>query len=83
MFLPMLREQSTNMSDIVSALSTSVRGNLEKPDKEGKPEEPKMVSMEAFKEEKDDAVTVFATGTRNAIRPFCCPPEDYWGSMKR
>ena len=36
-----------------------------------------------FDTEVDDAVTVFATGTRNALRPFCCPPENYWGKMDR
>ena len=84
LILPMINKQNSNMTDLVSLLSNSVgkSGQGEK-EKENKPEEPKLVEIRDFHTEVDDAVTVFATGTRNALRPFCCPPENYWGKMDR
>ena len=85
LFLPVMQLQSSSMTELggqmVSAVNT-MRGTS-KVEKEGKPEEPILVKVGDFSEEQDDAVNQFAHGIRNSLRPFCCPPKDYWGGVSR
>ena len=84
LIMPIISKQNTNMTDLVSFLSSSMgKANPGEKDKDSKPEEPKMEEMSDFRGETDDAITTFAFGARNALRPFCCPPENYWGKMDR
>ena len=76
---PLIQKQGSDMSDVISALQSSRKTEKEK----NRPEEPKTVQLGDFREEIDDAVTVFAHGARNALRPFCCAPRDYWGGVGR
>ena len=85
LLIPVMQQQSSNMAgfgeQMVTAMST-MRGH-QKAEKEGKPEEPKLINVADFVDEKDDATTCFAHGIKNAIRPFGCPPKDYWGGVSR
>ena len=84
LLMPMMSQQSNNMTDLVSFLSSSmVKSNQGEKEKDSKPEEPKLVEMSDFSEETDDAIMTFAVKARNALRPFCCPPDNYWGKMDR
>ena len=87
LIVPLIQRQRTDMSEfggqMVSALSAfKVPGAGDK--KEDKlSEEPIMVDMNQFLDEKDDAMTTFAFGVRNALRPFNCRPKDYWKGLTR
>ena len=81
--LPVIQQQSTNMAEFGGQMVTAFSKGSNKPEKEGKPEEPKMVKVAEYAEEEDDAHTCFAHGIRNAIRPFGCTPKTYWGGVSR
>ena len=75
---PLVQRQGTDMSDVLQVLRSR------KPDeKKNVPEEPKEVDVKDFSHEVDDANTIFASGVRNAIRPFCAPPKEYWSGVNR
>ena len=75
---PLVQRQGSDISDVLQVLKTR------KTDKEKNvPEEPKEVDIKDFSHEVDDANTVFASGVRNAIRPFCAPPKEYWSGVNR
>ena len=71
--------QDLGLAELVTALKTSKKSE---PRREN-PEEPKKIQLRDFDQEEDDAVTTFAHEARNALRPFCTQPKDYWGGVRR
>ena len=85
LLLPVIKQQSSSMAEFGGQMVTAISGmkGTSKAEKEGKPEEAKTIQVSDFADEEDDATTVFGYGIRNALRPFCCPPKDYWGGVCR